>query len=68
MHGPKGTIYQVLIDLRSALFDGKKAGLNVRQVLAAFSQIILSQFVVKIESSLVLHPFSIPIQPAPECP
>ena len=42
MHGPKGTIYQLLIDLRATLFDGKKARLDGRQVLAGFGQILVS--------------------------
>ena len=49
MHGPKDTIYQFLIDLRSALFDGKKVRLNGGQVLAALGQVLLSQLVVKID-------------------
>ena len=56
MHGPKDTVYQFLVDLRSTLFDGKKVGLNVRQVLAALGQIILSQLVVKIDHRFVLQP------------
>ena len=49
MDWPENPVYHFVIDLRTALFHGKKVRLNRSHVLAALGQILLNHLVVKID-------------------